>query len=225
MKKEAEKKTASAKMNSFLEKHRKGIIAAFIVILVALIGFIVFSTIKSSNTEKMLAEIETISYELTKDSKDLSEDDLNARCKDALAKLETLNTKGGITGIRANLLSAELAYYSKDYSSAAKFWEAAASKNAKAYTTPIAYYQQGVCYEQLNDFSKAADCYKAAAENKTFYLHPHAAFSYGRVLESQGNYSAAVEVYQSLVADYESDSWADLAKTRILSLQIEGKAE
>ena len=222
---EKEIETVSSKLNVFLEKNRKIVLSCFIVVLVAIVVFVVAEIAGSVAKDKNLAAVDALTYELTNGSAALEEDELNARIEDALTKIVPYTKKGGVAGVRANLLAAELAYEKEDYNSAVAYWDAAASKGKKSYTAPLANFNKGVCYEELNDLDNAAAAYKLAADAEDFILKSHAKFSYGRVLESQGNYSAAVEVYQSLVADYESDSWADLAKTRILSLQIEGKAE
>ena len=47
----------------------------------------------------------------------------------------------------------------------------------------------------------------------------------GRALEAKGDYKAAVEAYTALNDRTPEDTWAKLAKTRILTLQVEGKAE
>ena len=66
---------------------------------------------------------------------------------------------------------------------------------------------------------------KAASETAGFLMATHAAFNYGRVLEHNGSYAEAVAVYEDLNSKHPSDDWAKLAKSRILSLKAEGKAE
>ena len=43
--------------------------------------------------------------------------------------------------------------------------------------------------------------------------------------EAKGDFKAAVEAYTALNDRTPEDTWAKLAKTRILTLQVEGKAE
>lgn len=221
--KKAEKKTKSEKLNGFLDTNKKPLLAVLIVVIVALIGYVVFDVVSSKVTAKNLAKIEAISYELTNKSSALSTEDLTAKIKTTIDELTPYANKGGVVGVRANMLCAELKYYEKDYNAAISYWESAAKKGKKSYTTPIAYYQMGVCYEMINDFAKAADCYKNAAEVKDFKLASHAMFSYGRVLESQNNYEGAVEAYQAVYDNFEGDEWANVAKSRILTLQTQGK--
>ena len=86
-------------------------------------------------------------------------------------------------------------------------------------------YNAAVCYEETGNVEKACELYKQVSENKDFFLMAHAKFSYGRILESQGKYKEAVEVYTELNDALPYDTWSNLAKTRILDLQISGKVE
>ena len=146
-----------------------------------------------------------------------------------VSKLDELDKsytkKGGVAGVRANMLAAEIEYQKKNYEAAVEYWENAAAKDVKAYTSSLALYNAGVCYEALNQLEDAEDSYKLAADDEDFLLRSHALFSYGRVLETTGKYKEAVEAYQELNSKYPDDGWANLAKTRIIELKLEGKAE
>lgn len=218
-----EKKTASQKLNSFLDKNRKGLLGFFAIVIVALIGYVVFVSVNSNVTKKNISQIEAISYELTNKSSTLEEAELNKRIETAKEQLAAFANKSGIAGVRANMLLAEIAYSQKDYEKAIDAWTNVVSKGKKSYTAPIAKYQLGVCYEQTKDFAKAAECYKDASEAKDFPLASHALFSYARVLETQSNFTQAIEAYSKVVQDYASDEWANLSKTRLLDLEIQGK--
>ena len=71
----------------------------------------------------------------------------------------------------------------------------------------------------------AAKLYKDAADCEGFVLASHALFNYARVLETLGNYTEAVAAYKEVSDKYPSDKWANLAKTRVIALQVENKAE
>ena len=53
----------------------------------------------------------------------------------------------------------------------------------------------------------------------------HAYFSLGRVLEAQGDYAGAAEAYKTIKDKFSDDDWANLATTRLIELQSQGKAE
>ena len=50
-------------------------------------------------------------------------------------------------------------------------------------------------------------------------------FSYGRILEAKADYAKAAAAYTELNDNFPSDSWAKLAKSRLISLKNEGKIE
>jgi len=67
------------------------------------------------------------------------------------------------------------------------------------------------------------DMLKTAAESEGFAVVPRVLFNIGRIEETRGNIDKAVESYKKLVTDYPSDQWASLAKSRIITLDIDGK--
>ena len=221
----AENQTSSSKLNSFLEKKKKGLLGLLIALIVCLAAYIVISAVNNNIKEKNLAEIEEISYTLTHDSASLDESELNARRIDAIDNLAVYAKKGGIVGARANYLCAELTYQQKKYEDAATYYEATAKKAGKTYLAPVAYYNLGVCYEQLNKLEDAAENYKLAADSKLFALVPHAKFSYARVIEASGNKTEAITAYTELYDAYPNDNWGKLAKTRLIALKAQNKAE
>lgn len=58
--------------------------------------------------EKGLAEIDSIEYSFKKGADELSAEDFSARQDKTLADLESLASKSGIVGVRANMLKAEI---------------------------------------------------------------------------------------------------------------------
>jgi tetratricopeptide (TPR) repeat protein len=220
-----EELTFSKKMNAFLEKNRKIVLGVFGALLLAIIAFVVVEVVLSTTSTKNLAAVDAISFELTDGSGSLEEAELTARRDSVLEKLVPYTKKGGVAGVRANMLAAEIEYQKKNYEEALGYWENAANKGKKAYTASLAYYNQGVCLEMLNRLDEAAEVYELASLDEEFLLRSHALFSYGRVLEATGKYAEAVKAYQELNDEYPDESWTNLAKTRILELKIEGKVE
>ena len=224
MAEKTEKTTASAKLNGFLEKNRKPVLITFVVVLVLVIGFIAGAIIVSSGSKNALATVEGYYYELMDSSTDIDDAEINKRSTECIEKLAPYTKKGGIAGVRANMLSAELAYILKDYEDAVTYYDAAIAKGKKSYTAPICLYNKASCYEELGKLVEAAEAYKAAAEFEDFGMASHAYFSYGRVLEAQGDYAGAVEAYKTLNDKFADNDWSNLAKTRIIDLASKGKA-
>lgn len=225
MSRQDENVTASTKVTSFISKNKILFIGALICFCVAIVGFIVVSKITEASKDKSLSRIEEISFTLTDGSSALSEGELEARQLDALDSLASLNSKGGIVGARANMLSAEISFQMKKYEDAASYWTNVAKKSRSNYLYPLAMYNLGVAYEQLGKTSEASESYKAAYENKNCLFACHAGFSYGRTLEALGKYAEAVEIYQKINDAEPGEAWSMLAKTRIIALKAEKKVE
>lgn len=220
-----EKKSSSAKLNGFMEKNKAAFLCGLCAVVVAVVVFVVVDIAKNKATENALSKIDEISYALTNGSMALEEDALAERIEVAKEALIPYAKKGGIAGVRANMLCAEIAFKENNYSDALECWKNVASKGKKMYTAPLACYNMAVCYEQLDDLENAAVNYKAAADYNEFMLKNHAKFSYGRVLESMGKYTEAVAVYQELNDAAPEENWSMIAKSRIIYLQTQGKAE
>lgn len=220
-----EEMTASKKLAGFIEKNKKAFIAILIVLVCCLIGYIIFASVAKSNKSKNLQALDEISYELTSKSSDLEDAEIEARIATALEKAAPLTKKGGVVGARANMFCAELAFKQEKYEDAANYWKDAAAKAKKSYLAPISYFNLATCYENLGNVDAAMENYKLAADNNDFVMRTHAMFSYGRILEAKADYVKAAAAYTELNDNFPSDSWAKLAKSRLISLKNEGKIE
>ena len=225
MAEKAEKKTGSSKLTGFLEKNKKGVLITFIAVVIIVAGFVCVELIKSATTKKDLAAIEAYYYDLVEIPTDTEDSEINKLATECIENLASYTKKGGIAGVRANMLSAELAYILADYEATVKYYDNAYSKGKKSYTAPLCLYNKAVALEELNKLEEAAEAYKAAADFPQFGMASHAYFSYARVLETKGDISGAAEAYKALNDKFTDDEWANVAKTRLIELQTQGKIE
>ncbi len=220
-----EKRTVSDVLEEFINKNRKVLTLFFSLLAIAAVAVIAFAFINEKNVNKGLEKIDLISYELTNKSSDLDDAGIAARQDSALSALAEYTGKSGVVGVRANMLAAEVHFQKKDYTSAGAAWLSAVEKGKKSYTAPLAYFNAAVCFEELGDLDKAAENYKSASQFEDFLEVAHAKFSLARVLEEKQDYAGAAAAYQSLVEASPSDSWAKLAKSRLIELKNSGKTE
>ncbi|MCQ2584294.1 MAG: tetratricopeptide repeat protein [Treponema sp.] len=220
-----EKTTVSSKLNSFLEKNRVWLFTVLGVLVAAVVVCIVVVSVSAKSAEKTLTAVDEITYEFTKDSSSLSDDEMAAKRASALSAVEPYLTKGGVGGVRANMLAADLYFQGKNYSSALECYKAAVSKGKKSYTAPLSYFNMAVCCEELGNNAEAVENYKVAAEFKGFVLRSHALFSTGRVYEAMNDYAKAAEAYNTLIEATPNDSWAQLAKTRVMDMKLKGNIQ
>ena len=223
--KNVEKKSLSENLGDFILRNLRVIFVFCGVLLLGAVCAVVVISVNEKTIEKGLGKIDLISYELTNKSYDLSETEIAARQDKALSSLSELVGKSGIVGVRANMLSAEIYYQKKDFENARSAWLAAAQKGKNTYIAPIALFNAASCSEELGNLDDAAAGYKSASEVKDFYEAAHALFSLGRVQEAKEDFVAAAASYQALVDKSPEDSWAKLAKNRLVSLKISGKVE
>lgn len=218
-----ERESAGDKLAKVFQTYK----VVFVGLLVAFVAFIVVfgvaNVASSKAAGKDLAVIDSIEYVMTNGSANLKAEELETRRKNALNDLSKFNGKGGIVGVRANMLTAEIKFIQKDFEAAADFWSKAAGKKNKAYTAPLCYFNAAAAYEELNNLDKAAASYEKAVSYKDFDQIAHAKFSLGRVCEAKGDKARALEVYSDLCAATPDDSWAQLAKSRLLALELADK--
>ncbi len=220
-----EEQTASKKLAGFIEKRKTVFITILIVLVALLIGYVIFASVANNNKAKGLQAIDEITFELTDKSSELSDSEIAARLNTAFEKASAYTNKGGIVGARANMLCADIAYQQKKYAESADFWKAAAEKSKKSYIAPLCYFNLAACYEEAGNNDDAATYYKLAADNEGFVMRTHAMFSYGRLLEAKGDYTSAAAAYTELNDNFSDDSWANLAKSRLIALKKDGKIE
>ena len=210
--------STSKKLEDFIFKNRKTILCVVCVVVVAAAALCVVVGVRDSQNKKGLAAIDQIEFAYTAKAENLSETDIAARQNKVLDDVAAYVTKGGIVGVRANMLAADVYFAKKDYPSALESYLAAAKLGNKMYTAPLCNYNAAVCSEALK-------YYLEAAGTKDFYLASHALFNAGRIQESLGNDKDAAETYKKAVDGYSNDEWANLCQSRIIDLQVKGKID
>lgn len=223
MKKEKKNGNPEKKLEGFVSNNRKILLIILCAILIIAVAFCIFLGVRDSSTKKNLSAIETIEYNYTKNSSELSQEEIQSRQENVLESLKPYVSKSGIVGVRANLLAADIYFSQKDYQNALNSYKKVASLAKKSYTNPIANYNAGICCEELGNLEEAYTFYDKATSAQEFYLVTHALFSQGRVAESLENYDNAQKAYNKLVDFYPDDEWTKLAQSRLISLKIQGK--
>lgn len=213
-------------IGNFIFRNRTVLITVVCLILAGLVGFMIFEKVSASVVSKALGQIDKAEFALEKDSLELSDAELMTRYDDTLKSVEPYESKGGIVGARALLLKAEIYFRKHDFEKAAGFYTDAAKKVKRTYLEPVCYFNAAAAYEELNDTAKALEYYEFAANHKEFPDPTRALFEIGRIKESSMDYTGAKEAYEKITAQGNAQNpWENLAKSRILSMQIDGKIE
>lgn len=226
-----ENETLASSLNAKLEKSKGAVFAVCGIVVAAIVVVAVVATVKSKSTAKGIEKLDSISYSLTKDADKLPEGEsekaaeITSRQNKALEELASLSDKGGVVGLRANMLIAEIKFAQKNYDAARSAWLKAIAANGKSYTASLCYYNAAVCSENLGDSENAIAYYKSSSEDEDFLLVDHALFSLGRVNESAKKYDDAKAAYEKLVDLHSTSSWAQMAKSRLIALKAGGNIQ
>ncbi|MDD6485978.1 MAG: tetratricopeptide repeat protein [Spirochaetales bacterium] len=221
---ENEKKTFADLLTLFIVKFRFVLLGILVAGILAIVAVGVVSSMNEKAVKAGLTEVDKITDEYA--TLKFSETTDTAKEDELIAKAQAVADKNGpvVVKVRANILVAEIQYGRKNYEAARAAWLAAAEADKKSYTFGLCNYQCGICSDELGDYDNAVAYLNAAAESEDFADVPRALFNIGRIEESRGNYEKAAETYKKLFADYPSDQWATLAKSRLISLSVDGKA-
>lgn len=221
---ENEKKTFADLLTLFIVKFRFVLLGILVAGILAIVAVGIVSSMNEKAVKAGLTEVDKITDEYA--TLKFSETTDTAKEDELIAKAQAVADKNGpvVVKVRANILVAEIQYGRKNYEAARAAWLAAAEADKKSYTFGLCNYQCGICSDELGDYDNAVAYLNAAAESEDFADVPRALFNIGRIEESRGNYEKAAETYKKLFADYPSDQWATLAKSRLISLSVDGKA-
>lgn len=116
---------------------------------------------------------------------------------------------------------ADIYFSRKDFQKALESYETAAKTIAGNYAEGSAYFNAGVCAEELGNKEMALDFYKKASAVKDFPLLPRVMFNEARVQEELKNIQSAIETYKKLSEKYPDNEWALIGKSRVIALEIE----
>lgn len=221
-----EKKTASERFTAWLIKYRFVLIGVIggIILCAAVVGIII--AVDKSNREKGFALIDQYETEYAEMLADtgLSAD---ARAEKVATFRDELGAiaKNGAVGSRAYMMLADVEFNEGNWDAAIAAWNSAAEANPAAYTTPLAWYNIAIAYEEAGDIDNAIAYLKKTVDDENFPLKSRSLFNAGRLEESRNNYEEAVDWYTQVNDDYSGDSWANFAMSRIITLESEGKVK
>jgi tetratricopeptide (TPR) repeat protein len=218
-----EKKTFADNASGFLTKYRVLFIGVIVALIVVAIVWGIISSMTTSSHEKGLNQLDNIIHTLSK-ADEASVDTAREVALPQVLELAEKN-KGNIVGLRSSMAAAEIYFSQEKWSEARDCWLTAATTKNAGYTAPVCYYNAAVCSEELAEVDAAIDYYNAALASGDCEFESHILFSLGRLQEGKGDYVAASENYTTLKDQYPSDSWTNLAESRLIALKAEGKIQ
>ena len=213
------------RFSTFIHANRYVFLVAIGAIFVLVIAFVVVSEVQSARTQKSVTLVEAAQqqFQTWKNASQTKKTDIEAKL---LPQLNSIIKKysGLYSAQRALFIRGNLYYDKKEWKLAAESYQSLAKGFPHSYLAPISLIDAGAAYEQAGNNSAAAKAYEQIAKNygSSTPEKPLAIFSLGRLAEARKDYKAAKTQYDLLVNDFPSSSWTNLARDRIIYLQVKG---
>ena len=220
----------SSKLNDFIGRHAKLLVAIAALVIVLIIVLAVALTVMQSASEKKFnslldleAQYSSLSLMSADDEAYQSTADEFIKSADALIASSSLKE---YPGAKAELLLADLAFSQENYQEAADHYRAVADAQSGSYLAEVAIMNEAACYDNLGDQAKALELYNYVFDTfgtDSAYA-PKALFNAGRLYEAMGDTELAKASFEQLTGLYlmtESGTvseYARLAQSHLVTM-------
>ena len=220
----------SSKLNDFIGRHAKLLVAIAALVIVLIIVLAVALTVMQSASEKKFnslldleAQYSSLSLMSADDEAYQSTADEFIKSADALIASSSLKE---YPGAKAELLLADLAFSQENYQEAADYYRAVADAQSGSYLAEVAIMNEAACYDNLGDQAKALELYNYVFDTfgtDSAYA-PKALFNAGRLYEAMGDTELAKASFEQLTGLYlmtESGTvseYARLAQSHLVTM-------
>lgn len=220
----------SSKLNDFIGRHAKLLVAIAALVIVLIIVLAVALTVMQSASEKKFnslldleAQYSSLSLMSADDEAYQSTADEFIKSADALIASSSLDE---YPGAKAELLLADLAFSQENYQEAADHYRAVADAQSGSYLAEVAIMNEAACYDNLGDQAKALELYNYVFDTfgtDSAYA-PKALFNAGRLYEAMGDTELAKASFEQLTGLYlmtESGTvseYARLAQSHLVTM-------
>ncbi len=227
----AEKTGFIEKTAGFMHKNRGKMIVGLAVVAVVVVGMVVYAEIRKSAVEKstiLVEEVETIFHDYLSLDKENSE---ARQAKDAelASAADTVLRRYPRTyaAARTLFILGDLAFQKKEWEKAAETWTGMAEKSPRSHLAPIALLNAAAAWEENGAPEKALQSLEKilAGYRASFPEIPRVLFSLGRLSEKTGAREKAAAYYNQLIDGYPGGSWANLARSRVIALQVKERTK
>lgn len=198
----------SSKLNDFIGRHAKLLVAIAALVIVLIIVLAVALTVMQSASEKKFnslldleAQYSSLSLMSADDEAYQSTADEFIKSADALIASSSLDE---YPGAKAELLLADLAFSQENYQEAADHYRAVADAQSGSYLAEVAIMNEAACYDNLGDQAKALELYNYVFDTfgtDSAYA-PKALFNAGRLYEAMGDTELAKASFEQLTGLY-----------------------
>jgi tetratricopeptide (TPR) repeat protein len=217
------KPSISARINDFIQKHRKPIFMVAGTVFLLLIAGVVALSLMDVMRNNAISVVEGFNsrYETLRPS--ISDGSRSGDVAKFLEDIEVFAKKNsGYAGGRAWSIIATIHSEKKDWTQAEAAWAAAAKAAEKTYLCPIALFNAGAAAEEQGKTDEAIGYYSGSISAITgFPAAARAQYAIGRLQESRNDNAAAIEAYRAVISGWPYDrAWTNLAHSRIIALEV-----
>ncbi len=196
------------KLNSFIGRNSKAILAIGIALVVIIIALCVALVVVQDSTNRKfdaMASLEKDYQSLI--ALDSSSDEYASSSAAFQQAAESLIADSGLDeypGAKAMYLLADLAYGEQDYQAAADYYAQIAAAQGATYLASLCNMNEAACYENLGDQEAALQLYRHVVDTygDSGVFAPKAMFSIGRIYDAQGNADLAQAEFETLTGLY-----------------------
>ena len=220
----------SSKLNDFIGRHAKLLVAIVALVIVLIIVLAVALTMMQSASEKKFNDLLDLEVQYSSLSLMSSDDEAYQSTADEFIKsadaLIASSSLKEYPGAKAELLLADLAFSQENYQEAADHYRAVADAQSGSYLAEVAIMNEAACYDNLGDQAKALELYNYVFDTfgtDSAYA-PKALFNAGRLYEAMGDTELAKASFEQLTGLYlmtESGTvseYARLAQSHLVTM-------
>lgn len=208
------------KLDSFIGKYRKPILAIGIVLVVVIIALCIAVVMIQRSTDSKfdtLVDVEALYTGLG--SLDPESQEYADAYAGFTAAADALIASAGLDsypGAKARLMEADAAFANMDYAEAASMYAEISAAQSGTYLAALCQMNEAACYENLGDQERALELYTMVRDgNSTFGTK--ASFSIGRIYAAMGNDALAEAEFATLADSGIQSEYARMAEAYLIN--------
>lgn len=209
-------------LNSMLGRNKKVFLIALIVVVVALLGLGIASSVSKSNLNKqfnLIDELEATYAEIQ--AMDSEAADYQTKYDELLSQLQDLaGKKANYPALKAEYLLGMVAFEKEEYQKALDSFYSVYGKSKETYMGSLSLSNAAAAAEELKNPTLALEYFTTLIDEFGFSAAeaPKALFAQGRLQESGGNVELAKATFQQLADQFPTSEFGKLAQNRLALL-------
>ena len=213
------------RFSEFLHRYRVLIWGVLGAAAVFLIVYFAVDEIRETRTERATSLVEEAATHLSAWASSEDEESAAAALSLFAEKIDLILAKYPrlYASQRALYLRAQYHVRAEEWALAAGPFLDLASRFPKSYLAPLSLFNAAVCQEEAGNGEAALQSYTSlVADYPESHLAAHALFAAGRLHEGMGAPEEALAAYTRLEDEFPASTWTQMAKNRIIALELRG---